>query len=195
MISLLHKNPDRTLVGVLLGNGAKIGSNVKIDKAVKIGGFVAIGNDVKIGKAVKIGDFVKIGNGVKISDNVTIGSFVTTDAAVVIGNNAQIGNGAKIGDRVAISDDVAVGERAIIAPGSCLKYGRYLHFQMSRYTVDAYCNKEGKAVLRFGCETHLLRAWTPAFQRQMCKRNDPKAARDLSRAVRAAREFFKGKKQ
>ena len=50
MISLLHKNPDRTLVGVLLGNGAKI-----CDRA-------AIGNDVSIGRNAVIGNGVVIGD-------------------------------------------------------------------------------------------------------------------------------------
>lgn len=76
--------------------------------------------------------------------------------------------------------------------GVKIRRGNYLHFQVSvsGYTVDAYRDKNGRPILRFGCEVHPLRSWTPALQRRLCARHNRKAAARVAQAVRTAKAFF-----
>jgi acetyltransferase-like isoleucine patch superfamily enzyme len=79
---------------VIIGDGAVIGSNVRIWYFTQIREGVKIGNDVLIGKSVYVDSDVVIGNFCKIQNNVSIFKGV------------KIGNGVFVGPHVCFTNDM-----------------------------------------------------------------------------------------
>lgn len=73
-----------------------------------------VGEGVKMGENVKIWHFVYIGNGSEIGDNVSIGSLAHIDYDVKVGNNTRIEGSVYVPPRTVIGKNVFLGPSATL---------------------------------------------------------------------------------
>lgn len=104
---------------VLVGEGTKIGSEVKFTSSAVIGRNCHIDKEAEIGRSV-FGDNVHIGKGGKIFgcifwDNVDFGEESEANEAI-IGRNVKIGARASINVGAVITDDSEMGKEAVVRP-------------------------------------------------------------------------------
>ncbi len=110
-----------------LGNGAFIGTNVRIGKGVSIWNLTYVGNNTIIGDNVSIGSLAHVDYNVKIGANTRI------EGSVYIPPLTRIGKGVFIGPAAVITNDpypmskrmvgVTIEDGAVVGGGSVIKAG------------------------------------------------------------------------
>ena len=110
-----------------LGNGAFIGTNVRIGKGVSIWNLTYVGNNTIIGDNVSIGSLAHVDYDVRIGANTRI------EGSVYIPPLTRIGKGVFIGPAAVITNDpypmskrmvgVTIEDGAVIGGGSVIKAG------------------------------------------------------------------------
>ena len=119
---------------IVIGSGARIGSDAYIGTRARIGNDAKIGSDAYIGNRTRIGNGATIGTRTKIGNGATIGNcaYIGTDAR--IGAGARLGTGARIGNRAKPVIVYIIG---------------------SSYPVSYW----GEDRIDIGCQRHTIAAW------------------------------------
>lgn len=105
----------------ILGDGVKMGVNVKLIPPIIIGENVEIGDGSQIGPYVSIGDNCIVGTGTRLERSVVfphalLGNFSSVRSAVV-GQGAIIGQWVKIDNQVVIGDSVVISDNLTLVNG------------------------------------------------------------------------------
>jgi len=113
--------------GVMVGDDAKIGSNVTLNKLVRGGNNVTIGDGTKIDQGTVLGNNVRIGANVIIERNVVIRFGVVIGDNTTIGAGSIVGSNAQIGSNVRMGASVTVAANAVVPNGTRIGAGNRFH--------------------------------------------------------------------
>jgi acetyltransferase-like isoleucine patch superfamily enzyme len=117
---------SRIKPGVSVGDDARIGKNVTLNRNVSAGDGLTVGDGSTIDQGTVLGDGVTIGSDVKIKRNVTAGDGLTVGDGSTIDQGTVLGDGVTIGSDVKIHRNVTAGDSLTVGDGSTIDQGATL---------------------------------------------------------------------